>query len=145
MSLQEKVIVFAAGAVLLVSVAIGYTALFGHSKFTRPLSEFPGVVAGEQPGEFSLLTLSEEAAPPDNGESSPAPAPLQDVKFPLDLNTATAAELQTLPGIGPVLAERILDYRAEIGGFSTVEQLMEVRGIGEKKLDAIKDLVVVNQ
>ncbi len=143
MSLQEKVIVFAAGVVLLVSVAIGYTALFGHSKLTRPFAEFPGVVAGEQPGEYSLLTLPEETAAQASGDS--APAQLQDVKFPLDLNTATAAELQILPGIGPVLAERILDYRAEIGGFSTVEQLLEVRGIGEKKLDAVRDLVVVKQ
>jgi len=142
-SLQEKVIVFAAGAVLLVSVAIGYTSLFGQSKLTRPLAEFPGVVAGEQPGEFSLLTLPEEAALPDSREA--APAPLQNVKFPLDLNTATAAEMETLPGIGPVLAERILAYRAEIGGFATVEQLLEVRGIGEKKLDAVRDLVVVKQ
>ena len=143
MSLQEKVIVFAAGAVLLVSVAIGYTSLFGQSKLTRPLSEFPGVVAGEQPGEYSLLTLPEEAVPSDAGET--APSQVQDVKFPLDLNTATAAELETLPGIGPVLAERILTYRAEIGEFSTVEQLQEVKGIGAKKLDAIRDLVVVRK
>lgn len=143
MGLQEKVIVFAAGAVLLVSVAFGYTSLFGQSKLTRPLAEFPGVVAGEQAGEFRLLTLPEEAAPPDSGKASPAP--LQDVEFPLDLNTATAAELETLPGIGPVLAERILAYRAETGGFSTVEQLQEVRGIGEKKLDAVRGLVVVRK
>ena len=143
MSLQEKVIVFAAGAVLLVSVAIGYTSLFGQSKLTRPLSEFPGVVAGEQPGEFSLLALPEETGPQDGGKS--APAQLQDVKYPLDLNTATAAELETLPGIGPVLAERILTYRAEIGEFSSVEQLQEVRGIGAKKLAAVKDLVTVGE
>ena len=143
MSLQEKVIVFAAGAVLLVSVAIGYTSLFGQSKLTRPLSEFPGVVAGEQQGEFSLLTLPEETTSPDNDKA--APERLQDVKYPLDLNTATAAELETLPGIGPVLAERIIVYRAEIGEFSSVGQLQEVRGIGAKKLDAVKDLVVVSK
>jgi competence protein ComEA len=142
-SLQEKVIVFAAGAVLFVSVAIGYTSLFGQSKLTRPLSEFPGVVAGEQSGEFSLLTLPEDAAPP--GGTEVAPAPLQDIEFPLDLNTATASGLETLPGIGPVLAGRILAYRAEIGGFATVEQLLEVSGIGEKKLDAVRDLVVVRK
>lgn len=143
MSLQEKVIVFAAGAVLLVSVAIGYTSLFGQSKLTRPLAEFPGIVAGEQPGEFSLLTLPEETVPSDGGET--APAQLQDVKYPLDLNTATAAQLETLPGIGPVLAGRILAYRAEIGGFSSVEQLQEVRGIGAKKLDAVRNLVVARK
>ncbi len=62
---------------------------------------------------------------------------------PLNLNTATAAELETLPGIGPALAQRIVDYRTEHGPFSAIEGLMEVPGIGEGKFEAIKDLVTV--
>ena len=58
---------FAAGAVLLVSVAIGYTSLFGQSKLTRPLAEFPGVVAGEQPGKV-LKTIRIET---DLDDASP--------------------------------------------------------------------------
>nr|WP_326127497.1 helix-hairpin-helix domain-containing protein [uncultured Oscillibacter sp.] len=53
---------------------------------------------------------------------------------PLDINTASAEELAGLPGIGRVLAERIVDYRAEHGPFGAEEDLMEVSGIGEKKL-----------
>ncbi len=53
---------------------------------------------------------------------------------PLDVNSAPAEELAKLPGIGEVLAERIVDYRTEHGPFETVEALMEVSGIGEKKL-----------
>ena len=61
----------------------------------------------------------------------------------LDLNTATAAELQELPGIGEVIAQRIIDYRDLCGHFLDPEQLMEVDGIGEAKYEKIRDLVTV--
>ena len=61
----------------------------------------------------------------------------------LDLNTATAAELQELPGIGEVIAQRIIDYRDLCGRFLDPEQLMEVDGIGEAKYEKIRDLVTV--
>jgi len=60
----------------------------------------------------------------------------------LSLSTATPADLETLPGVGPVLAERIVDFREENGPFETVEDLLEVPGIGEAKLASIRDLVV---
>lgn len=63
----------------------------------------------------------------------------------LDLNTATLEELDTLPGIGPVLGQRILDYREEYGGFQTVDELIYVKGIGEKTLENIKNLVKVGE
>jgi competence protein ComEA len=59
----------------------------------------------------------------------------------LSLSRATAAELEALPGVGPVLAERIVSFRDQNGGFETVEDLLEVPGIGEAKLGAIRDLV----
>lgn len=62
---------------------------------------------------------------------------------PLNLNTATQAELELLPGIGPVLAQAILDYRDSFGGFSTKEQLKEVSGIGEKRYAAVEALITV--
>ena len=64
---------------------------------------------------------------------------------PLDLNTATKEELMALPGVGEVLAERILAYRVEHGPFTCVEELGNVSGIGEKKLEALLPEVTVGE
>jgi competence protein ComEA len=56
----------------------------------------------------------------------------------VDLNTATVAQLEALPGVGPVLAQRIVDWRTEHGRFSTVDELQEVSGVGEKKFESLK-------
>ncbi len=61
----------------------------------------------------------------------------------INLNTATASDLDSLPGIGPALAQRILDFRERNGGFRTVEDLLEVPGIGTKKFEELRDLVTV--
>ena len=61
----------------------------------------------------------------------------------IDLNAATAMELETLPGVGPRTAERILEYRREHGGFERIEDLMDVRGIGERTFLRLKPLVTV--
>ena len=62
---------------------------------------------------------------------------------PLDLNTATQSQLMELPGIGEVLAQRILDYRQAQGLFHTPEDLLNVDGIGENKLEQIKPFIRV--
>lgn len=62
---------------------------------------------------------------------------------PIDLNTATLEQLDTLDGVGPGIAQRILDYREEQGGFSSVDELDRVPGIGEKRLAALRDKVTV--
>ncbi len=61
----------------------------------------------------------------------------------LDLNLASASDLDALPGIGPVLAQRIVDWRAENGRFASVDQLREVTGIGESKYEDLREKVVV--
>ncbi|GAA0317145.1 ComEA family DNA-binding protein [Actinoallomurus spadix] len=62
---------------------------------------------------------------------------------PLDLNTADAAQLDRLPGVGPVLAQRIVDYRTRHGAFRSVEELRQVSGIGAAKFGDLKNLVTV--
>ncbi len=62
----------------------------------------------------------------------------------LDLNQASAGELEALPGIGAVLAQRVIAFRTSTGGFRVVDDLREVKGIGSKKFDRIKSLVTVS-
>jgi competence protein ComEA len=62
---------------------------------------------------------------------------------PVNLNTATLDQLDTLPGVGPVLAQRILDFRTQNGPFTTVDQLQEVPGVGPKKFDSLKPHVSI--
>lgn len=87
------------------------------------------------------------AAPLRGGDQIVVPGPGSEESSPgatdglISVNRATAAELQSLPGVGPVLAERIVSHRDQVGGFDRVEDLLQVPGIGESKLAAIRDLV----
>lgn len=85
-------------------------------------------------------------------ELEPMGAPVMDIiadtldippEFPLDLNAASNADLQHLPRIGPALAERIIALRTENGAFRSVEQLLDVSGIGEKTLEKLRPLVEI--
>jgi competence protein ComEA len=78
--------------------------------------------------------------PGDAAVTAPAPGASDG---PISLNRADATQLQNLPGVGPVLAERIIAYREVNGPFQTVEDLLDVPGIGEAKLAAMRDLVSV--
>ena len=61
----------------------------------------------------------------------------------INLNSATATELEKLPGVGPAMATRILEYRQKSGGFKKIEELMNVKGIGEKSFLKLKALVTI--
>lgn len=87
-----------------------------------------GPDADSSAGGAESGAASDGAAAPDN---------------PVDLNRAGVDELQTLPGIGPALAQAIVDHRAQHGRFTSVDQLVEVRGIGEAKLEQLRALVTV--
>lgn len=79
-------------------------------------------------------------------QSTAQPAPAQTVAKPvINLNTATVDQLETLPGIGRKTAERILEYRTKNGGFKRIEDLMNVKGIGEKSFLKLKPLIAVPQ
>lgn len=95
----------------------------------RPLSD----------GEQIVLASRGGAAPAAGGPSGGAGA----VVGPVDLNAATLADLDGLPGVGPVLAQRILDWRTEHGRFSAVEELQEVPGIGPATYSDLKNRVRV--
>lgn len=81
--------------------------------------------------------------PPATGEGGPGASPATAAGGVVDVNTATAEQLDTLPGVGPATAQAILDERDRRGRFDSVEDLLDVRGIGEAKLEALRDLVTV--
>ncbi|MDI6821474.1 MAG: ComEA family DNA-binding protein [Actinomycetota bacterium] len=82
---------------------------------------------------------------PKEGESiSPTLSGNGTVDGPINLNTASVEQLDQLPGIGPVLAQRIIEYRESNGGFKSIDDLQKVEGIGPKKFEQIKDKVTVN-
>jgi competence protein ComEA len=82
------------------------------------------------------------AAPAAGGAAPGAAGPAGDTG-PLNLNIATAAQFEALPGIGPVLAQHMVDYRTKHGQFKTVDELRQVDGLGASRFNQIKDLVTV--
>jgi competence protein ComEA len=76
------------------------------------------------------------------GEPSPIPSAASSTS-PLDLNTATVDQLDTLPGVGPVLAARIIEWRLAHGRFASVDELREVSGVGERRFAELSPLVRV--
>jgi competence protein ComEA len=86
----------------------------------------------------ALAPLAAQDAPRRTSPASPA------VAAPINLNSASVAQLETLPGIGKSTAERIIEYRQKNGSFKKVEDLMNVRGVGEKSFLKLKPLVTVS-
>lgn len=97
-----------------------------------PDGPVPGSAATPGPGSASSA-----------GPNGPAGSDDPTSAAPVNLNTASEAELETLPGVGPATALAIVEYRTESGGFRSVDELLDVRGIGEAKLAQLRDLVIV--
>ncbi|WP_425471676.1 helix-hairpin-helix domain-containing protein [Streptomyces cadmiisoli] len=92
-------------------------------------------------GEQVVVGVPAPVAGPGAGTSTGTSAGAAPPAAPVSLNTATVEQLDTLPGVGPVLAGHIIDYRAEHGGFRSVDELREVNGIGERRFADLRDLV----
>ena len=133
-----KGIVFRTEILLLSAAAIflflleGLTAAWKTPEGVTIRTDREAPVSAETGRETDGAVLTEEAAP-----AEPAGK--------LNINTAGAAELTALPGIGEVLAERIVAYREEHGPFAAVEDIQNVPGIGEEKLAAMADRVTVGE
>ena len=95
---------------------------------------FYGRNSQHEPMQILKLTVSADAYQ--------ASAPEADSQL-ININTASVWDLTALPGIGTVLAQRIVDYRQEIGGFTSLDQLTQVEGIGAERLEAILDNITL--
>ena len=91
-----------------------------------------------------LGTFTASAAAQDKAREKPAKASAAAIST-VNLNTATQAQLETLPGIGAAAAKRIIEHRDKNGKFTKIEQLMNVKGIGEKSFLKLKSLVTVGE
>lgn len=94
------------------------------------------VLGDDPPEDLALPAAPSPEGTPDSGRGA-APA------GPVDINTADEAALQELPGVGPVTAAAIAEWRAQHGQFTTVEELLEVSGIGPRTLETLRPLVQV--
>jgi competence protein ComEA len=149
------------GPTVVVSVAgkvrrPGLVRLPAGSRVADAVAAAGGVAPGTELGPVNLARKLVDgemvvigAAPPGANAPGPAPAEPGGASAPagaapgglLDLNTATVAQLDALPGVGPVLAQRIVEYRTAHGGFRSVNELREVDGIGESRFQRLRELV----
>ena len=87
---------------------------------------------------IGLAAATVAAQEPASPTKAAAPA-----AAPVNINTATMQQLETLPGIGPATAQRIIEYRQKSGGFKKIEELMNIRGVGEKSFLTLKALITL--
>ena len=122
--------------VLILCIALAFTAglFIGRNANHTDISFCYPVDETTLPEDTSVSTLPEDTTLPPTSEV---------LSGPININTATCEELQTLPGIGEVLAQRIVAYREENGNFNSVQEIVNVSGIGTKKLEDILDLITV--
>jgi comEA protein len=146
-------------SVLLVLLAVLFTVNFfltktfsySQEKYDALIAEFEKRSARLHQEQKELdqkynpeLTVSETPVTEENEQTEVQKEPEQDepvsIKI-INLNTATSAELQTLNGIGETYAGRIIEYREANGGFDSIEELLNVKGIGEKRLENIRPYI----
>ena len=124
------------GILVLLCACLICLAFLGGLYLGRNLTG-PGILVSVSP------TATQSAVPAGTTNSPSATEASFSSSTLININSATLSELQTLPGIGPVLAQRILDHREENGLFSSVADLTKVNGIGAKRLEAILDYITV--
>jgi competence protein ComEA len=110
---------------------------------TLPGTDLASVNLARRLTDGELVLIGVTPPPGSTGESPGAGPGVGEAGGKINLNSATLAELDSLPGVGPVLAQRILDHRTAKGGFKSVGDLRNVDGIGASRFEELKDLVTV--
>lgn len=147
--LQEGWVIYITGAVM----RPGVYRLPGGTRVYQAVEQAGGLSAEADPEAFNMALPLFDGIHVHVPRKGDAPGSLSAYQFVgsqgqpvglIDINKAGTAALESLPGIGPKLAGEIVRHREERGRFSSVEDLLSVKGIGEKKLSAIRDLVTVS-
>jgi competence protein ComEA len=136
------------GSQIIVPAKSTFTTPSNETAKIDPAPETPSLGLDSQPIETapagSTFTQETKRATSKNGTAkAPKSTSKEPPKSPIDLNRAMSDELQQLPGVGPAMANRILQYRKDNRGFTSVDDLNNVNGIGPKKLEKIKPFAIV--
>lgn len=121
----------------------GLSTLPSATNSLSPTNATTGANPGTMATQGSNETGSSATNPTTTAPTYPSIPKETEPLWPLDINTATLEQLDTLPGIGPVLAQAIIDYRTKYGPFLYVEDLLRVPGLGEKRLAAILEFIYI--
>ena len=116
-----------------INLAGGFAANVDQSRVSAELNRAQTLTDGQK----ILIPIIEQAQTATNSTASSS----SQTTGKVNLNTADATALDTLPGIGPAYAKRILDYRTSHGGFKSIEELTQISGIGDKTMEKLRDLV----
>ena len=115
-------------------------------QYALPATELPQPEsAADSPPEADAVLQEAKAYTEQPVEETQEPPPVRQVRFPLDLNTASIGELELVPKIGNITAQRIVQYREVLGAYTALEQLMEIKGIGEQTFASISPYVYIPQ
>lgn len=127
---------------LVVVAAILCALIIGYNLFFTPEVKMTAVYVDEPSSSLGSenTSVGAEAPKAESGAAGSGSAGIP-LEGKININTASAEKLDELPGIGPVLAGRIIDYREQNGGFQSLEQLKNVSGIGESIFEKLKDLI----
>lgn len=127
------------GAILIIIIISGSGLIYWErSTKNKKITENQAIAELKNQNEILREQLSQGSQKTVAGAND-----IEDVSDKINLNTATSEELDTLPNIGPARADDIIAYREKNGGFKTIEELKNIKGIGDKYFEDLKDLVTI--
>lgn len=136
LSTEEKLLAAVAGVFIVAVFALNFLSLPSDNTIQMEESPVLSLPSARTPSEMGASSGASESRSPAGAQSKPAGK--------ININTASKDELDLLPGIGASKAQAIIDYREANGPFASLEELMEVKGIGKATYDGLKDFITLD-